>query len=87
MSKQEETKKISKKETQKIIFEKISGALSEYKSNLKEKKFVANLRKASKLFATDIVKAAAKQNGKTKKAKKKSATKKTEQANESSPVV
>ena len=50
------TKKPTKKDAQKEVFEKLSGALAEYKSNLKEKKFQRNLRKASKLFAVDIVK-------------------------------
>lgn len=71
MSKEEGTKKISRKETQKIVFEKLSGALEEYKSGLKKKKLVTNLKKISKLFAADIVKAATKQNGKAKKLKKK----------------
>ena len=50
-------KKPTKKETQKEVFEKLSGALAEYKSKLNEKKFESKLKKASKLFAVDIVKA------------------------------
>jgi len=50
-------KKITKKEAQKVVFEKLSGALAEYKSKLDEKKFDNKLKKASKLFAIDIVKA------------------------------
>ena len=50
-------KKPTKKETQKEVFEKLSGALAEYKSKLNEKKFENKLKKASKLFAVDIVKA------------------------------
>ncbi len=49
-------KKPTKKDAEKEVFEKLSGALAEYKSNLKEKKFQKNLKKASKLFAVDIVK-------------------------------
>lgn len=49
-------KKPTKKDAQKEVFEKLSGALAEYKSNLKEKKFQRNLKKASKLLAVDIVK-------------------------------
>ena len=50
-------KKPTKKETQKEVFEKLSGALAEYKSKLDEKKFENKLKRASKLFAVDIVKA------------------------------
>ena len=50
-------KKPTKKETRKEVFEKLSGALSEYKGKLNERKFENNLKKVSKLFAVDIVKA------------------------------
>lgn len=50
-------KKISKKQTQKAVFEKLSGALAEYKNKLDKKKFDTNLKKASKIFAADLVKA------------------------------
>ena len=50
-------KKITRKETRKAVFEKLSGALAEYKSKLDKKKFESKLNKASKLFAGDIVKA------------------------------
>ena len=62
-------KKPSKKETQKEVFEKLSGALAEYKSSLNEKKFETKLKKASKLFATEIVKSIkkARKNGHAKK--------------------
>ena len=53
-------KKITKKQAQKAVFEKLSGALAEYKSKLDKKKFESKLKKASKLFAVDIVKAAKK---------------------------
>jgi len=70
-------KKITKKEAQKAVFEKLSGALAEYKNKLDKKKFESNLKKASKLFAVDIVKASKKdRKGKTKEkvAGKKEAT-------------
>lgn len=60
--------KVSKKETQKEIFVKLSDALAEYKSTLSEKKFETKLKKASKLFAVDIAKAF---NRKSKESKKK----------------
>lgn len=61
-------KKPTKKETRKEVFEKLSGALAEYKSKLDEKKFENKLKKASRLFAGDIIKAIKKdrKNGHTK---------------------
>ena len=74
--------KISKKEAKTIVYNKLAEALSDYKKEIKPKKFEAKLKKASKLFATDIAKAA----GKTKpvktkklKLKNKPAKKKEEQ--------
>ena len=67
--------KLSKKEARKIVYEKLSGALAEYKANVKEKKFDSNLKKASKLFAADIAKAFAKQKQKLKKPAKIKAVK------------
>lgn len=56
-------KKISKKDLRKAVYEKLSGALAEYKSGVDEKKFDNKLKKISKFFALDIAKAAIK-NGK-----------------------
>ena len=67
--------KLSKKEARKIVYEKLSGALAEYRANVKEKKFDSNLKKASKLFAADIAKAVAKQRQKLKKPAKIKAVK------------
>jgi hypothetical protein len=50
------TKKISKKEAKQIVYEKLSSALAEYRTELKGKKFDQKLKKASKLFAFDIAK-------------------------------
>ena len=50
-------KKLTKKQAKKEVFEKLSGALAEYKNKLDKKKFESNLKKASKLFAVDIAKA------------------------------
>ena len=52
--------KISKKEAESIIYKKLALALSEYNKEIKPKKFESKLKKASKLFATDIVKASTK---------------------------
>ncbi len=60
--------KLTKKQAKKEIFEKLSGALAEYKSRLDKKKFEHKLKKATKLFAVDIARAAKKE--------KKSATEK-----------
>lgn len=67
--------RLSKKEARKIVYEKFSVALAEYKANVKEKKFDSNLKKASKLFAADIAKAVAKQKQKLKKPAKIKAVK------------
>lgn len=69
------TKSLTKKEARKIVYEKLAGALAEYKSDFGKKRFENNLKKASKLFATDIAKAAKKVNGKKVKMKKKKETK------------
>jgi len=67
--------KLSKKEARKIVYEKLSGALAEYRASVKEKKFDSNLKKASKLFSADIAKAVAKQKQKLKKPAKIKAVK------------
>jgi hypothetical protein len=82
MSKLNGTKKLSKKETRKIVFDKLSNALAEYKGRVREKKLNNNLKKISKLLATDIVKAHEKQNGKPKKSKQKASVNQTEPARE-----
>ena len=51
------TKKVTKKQAREMVFNKLAGALEEYKEKIKEKKFRSNLKKASKLFAADIAKA------------------------------
>jgi hypothetical protein len=74
---------ISKKETRKIIYEKLSAALTEYKASIKEKKFVNNLKKASKLFAADLAKTIGKKKVKPQKQSKKK-TKEEVQSKQSS---
>ena len=63
--------KLSKKAARKLVYEKLSSALAEYKSSVKEKK----LKKASKLFAADIAKAVARQKQKIQKPAKIKAVK------------
>jgi len=60
-TKERNSKKLSKKEARKIAYEKLSNALAEYKTGIKEKRFTSQLKKASKLFAADIAKALQKQ--------------------------
>jgi hypothetical protein len=68
-------KKLTKKQAKKEVFEKLSGALAEYKNKLDKKKFESKLKKASKLFAVDIAKAF-KKDQKSNSAKKKTVAKK-----------
>ncbi|MEP6584111.1 MAG: hypothetical protein ABJA90_07580 [Ginsengibacter sp.] len=62
------SKRPSKKDAEREVLEKLSGALAEYKGNIKEKKFRKNLKKASKLFAVDIVKSLKKERKKAMQA-------------------
>lgn len=50
-------KKVTKKELRNQVYEKLAGALAEYKYQLKEKKFENRLKKVSRIFAVDIAKA------------------------------
>jgi hypothetical protein len=65
------SKKISKKESRQLVYNKLVVALAEFKTGIKDKKFESNLKKASKLFADDVVKATNKTKDKAKKAAKK----------------
>jgi len=60
------TTKISKKETRKVVFKKLSSALGDYRGQLKDKKVARNLKKFSKVLADNIVRSARKQSGKAK---------------------
>jgi len=73
------SKKLSKKEARRIVYDKFATALAEYKTGVKEKKFTTHLKKASKLFAADIAKAVAKQKQKIQKPAKIKAVKNTTQ--------
>ena len=64
-------KKLSKKDVRKIVYDKLENAFAEFRSNLKEKKFSNKLKKASRLFATDIAKAISKKNEAIKQGTKK----------------
>ena len=60
-------KKVTKKELRKQVYEKLAGALAEYKNGFSEKKFDNRLKKVSKVFALDIAKAV--KNGKQRNRK------------------
>jgi hypothetical protein len=80
---QSTAKKISKKEAQVLVYNKLADALAEFKKDVKPKKFETKLKKASKLFATDIAKATHKHsNGKLKKAREKITKTKVEEKHE-----
>ncbi len=64
-------KPTSKKDLRKTISEKIETALAEYKGSFKEKRFAANVKKASRLFANDLEKGMKKKKDKNKKKKNK----------------
>jgi hypothetical protein len=67
------SKKLFKKQLRQTVYEKLAMALADYKE-LESKKFKSNLKRASKLFAEDISKAAHKAkkvNGEKKKSSKK----------------
>jgi len=82
--------KLTKKEARQMVYEKLAGALAEYKSNFKEKKFENNLKRASKLFAADLAKTIGKKEKSLEKkkakaekiSKKKEAKKKKEETPE-----
>ncbi|MGZ5134476.1 MAG: hypothetical protein ACXWCG_04980 [Flavitalea sp.] len=64
-------KKITKKELRQQVYEKLAGALAEYKYGFNEKKFDNRLKKVSKVFAFDIAKAV--KNGKQRNKREDSA--------------
>ena len=84
---QSTAKKISKKEAKVLVYNKLADALAEFKKDVKPKKFETKLKKASKLFATDIAKATHKHNnGNVKKTHKKVTKNKAEKKQEHETV-
>ena len=49
------SKKVLKKEARQKVYDKLVVALAEFKAGAKNKKFEKKLRRASKLFAADII--------------------------------
>jgi hypothetical protein len=72
-------KKITKKEINREISDKLANTLAPYKVKIGEKKFNNLLKKTSKIFAESLVKANRKTN-KTVAVKKKAAKKKVKSA-------
>ena len=70
----------TKKQVRKEIFEKLTGALAEYKQELGEKKLATHVKNASKLISRDLLKISKKKD-RTKKQVSKKASKKPAQAN------
>jgi hypothetical protein len=59
--------KLSKKEINKVIQEKLAGVLADYRQDLGEKKFTTRIKKASKLFSRGVNKLGKKNTQKSKK--------------------
>jgi hypothetical protein len=70
----------TKKQVRKEIFEKLTGALAEYKQELGEKKLATHVKKASKLISRDLLRITKKKD-RTKKQVSKKASKKPVQTN------
>ena len=64
---QKQKKESKKKQVRRVVYDKIAAALEEYKGSFKEKRFEANVKKASRLFANDLAKAVKKNKVKSKK--------------------
>jgi hypothetical protein len=61
------TGKLTKKEIDKTIREKLAWALADYRQDLGEKKFTTRIKKASKLFSRGVAKLSKKNTQKDKK--------------------
>jgi len=68
--------KPSKKQVRKEIAEKLTGALSDYKQEIGEKKLATHVKSISKLISRDLEKSSKKQKSAKKDAPKKKASKK-----------
>ena len=79
VKKQAAPEKLSKKKLSKVVFEKLTGSLTDFQ--LKEKKLETRLDKVSKRLAADIVKLLKKETPKTNKTtRRKKSLKKAEVA-------
>lgn len=69
MGKKQETKKVKVKELRKEVQQKLAVALADYKNGWPDEKYAKTLKKASKLFVTDLARVEEKVKDKTKKKK------------------
>ncbi|HMH24443.1 MAG TPA: hypothetical protein VK563_21825 [Puia sp.] len=67
----------TKKQVRKEIFEKLTGALAEYKQDLGEKKLATHVKKVSRLISRDLLRISKKNQEKAKKQSPKKAGKKS----------
>ena len=69
MGKKQETKKVKVKELRKEVQQKLAVALADYKNGWPDEKYNKTLKRASKLFVTDLARVEEKIRGKAKKKK------------------
>jgi hypothetical protein len=69
MSKKKESKKVMVKQLRKEVQQRLATALADFKNGWPEEKYNKTLKKASKLFVTDLARAEQKGKEKTKKKK------------------
>ncbi|MFI5132867.1 MAG: hypothetical protein ACHQEB_00960 [Chitinophagales bacterium] len=69
MGKNQETKKIKVKELRKEVQQRLAVALADYKNGWPDEKYNKTLKRASKLFVTDLERVEEKGKDKTKKKK------------------
>lgn len=69
MGKKKDTKKVMVKQLRKEVQERLATALAEFRNGWPEEKYNKTLKRASKLFVTDLARVEEKEKGKTKKKK------------------
>lgn len=69
MGKKQETKKVRVKELRKEVLQKLATALADYKNGWPDEKYHKTLKRASKLFVTDLARVEQKVRAKGKKKK------------------
>ena len=69
MGKKKDTKKVMVKQLRKEVQQRLATALADLKNGWPEEKYKKTLKRASKLFVTDLARVEEKAKGKTKKKK------------------
>ena len=69
MGKKKDTKKVMVKQLRKEVQQRLATALADFKNGCSEEKYNKTLKKASKLFVTDLARVEEKAKAKTKKKK------------------